>query len=95
MSYSLRQVGDRYASLAGWAVREILFLYSQFSMLSWHIKELQLYNTQGTFDMPLERPIPQPQFAGREINDTGFADELVGIAGMLIVLKNLKIRWRC
>jgi len=102
--FSLATIGvvlSRFQSLAGWSIWEVVFLYSLwvlghslFSLLFWHMDELEFYITQGTFDMFLIRPIsPFLQFVGREINYTGFADVLVGVTGMVIALHNLHLAW--
>jgi ABC-2 type transport system permease protein len=102
--FSLATIGvvlSRFQSLAGWTIWEIVFLYSLwvlghslFSLLFWHLDELEFYITQGTFDMFLIRPIsPLLQFVGREINYTGVADFLVGAVGMGIALGNLSVQW--
>lgn len=102
--FSLATIGvilSRFDSLAGWTIWEIVFLYSLwvlghslFSLLFWHMDELEYYITQGTFDMFLIRPIsPFLQFVGREINYTGVADILVGAAGLVISLGNLDVQF--
>lgn len=91
---------NQFHSLSGWTIWEIVFLYSIwvlahsiFSMLFWHMDDLEFYITQGTFDIFLLRPIsPFIQFIGRDINYMGFADILVGITGLSIALENLRIQ---
>ncbi len=102
--FSLATIGvvlSRFQSLAGWTIWEIVFLYSLwvlghslFSLLFWHLEDLEFYLIQGTFDMFLIRPIsPFLQLLAREINYTGFADLVVGISGMSIALNNLRLSW--
>jgi ABC-2 type transport system permease protein len=102
--FSLATIGvvlNQFHSLAGWTIWEIVFLYSLwmlghslFSLLFWHMDDLEFYLLQGTFDMFLVRPIsPFLQFVGREINYTGVADILVGIAGMAVAFGKLNIHW--
>lgn len=102
--FSLATIGvvlNQFQSLAGWTIWEIVFLYSLwilghslFSLLFWHMEDLEYYLIQGTFDMFLVRPIsPFLQFLGREINYTGVADVLVGVAGMAVALGRLNIHW--
>ena len=102
--FSLATIGvvlNQFQSLAGWSIWEIVFLYSLwmlghslFSLLFWHMEDLEFYLIQGTFDMFLVRPIsPFLQFLGREINYTGVADLLVGVAGMAVALGQLNIHW--
>lgn len=100
--FSLATIGvvlNRFQSLAGWSMWEIVFLYSLwilghsvFSLLFWHLDELEYFITQGTFDMFLIRPIsPFLQLLGREINYTGFADVVVGVSGLAISLTQLHL----
>ncbi len=103
-AFSLATIGvvlSRFQSLAGWTIWEIVFLYSLwvlghslFSLLFWHMEDLEYYIIEGTFDMFLVRPIsPFLQFLGREINYTGFADVMVGVVGMVVALANLHLTW--
>jgi ABC-2 type transport system permease protein len=102
--FSLATIGvvlSQFQSLAGWTIWEIVFLYSLwvlghslFSLLFWHMEDLEFYLVQGTFDMFLVRPIsPFLQFLGREINYVGFADMLVGVVGMSIAINELNMQW--
>jgi ABC-2 type transport system permease protein len=92
---------SRFQNLAGWTIWEIVFLYSLwvlghslFSLLFWHLEDLDYYIIQGTFDMFMIRPIdPFLHFLGSEINYTGFADMLVGAVGMVIAFNHLTIPW--
>lgn len=101
-AFSLATIGvvlSRFQSLAGWTIWEIVFLYSLwllghsfFSLLFWHLEDLEFYLIQGTFDMFLIRPIsPLLQFLGREVNYVGFADVIVGVVGMVLALTNLNL----
>jgi ABC-2 type transport system permease protein len=103
-AFSLATIGVvllQFQTLAGWTIWEIVFLYSLwvlghslFSLLFWHMEDLEFYLVQGSFDMFLVRPIsPFLQFLGREINYTGFADILVGVVGMSLALANLDLQW--
>src|SRR5512145_502129 len=73
---------SRFENLAGWTVWELVFLYclwllghSLYSLFFWHIRTLEDYLIQGTFDQYLLRPVsPFIQFLGREIQYYGFAD---------------------
>lgn len=102
--FSLATIGvvlNQFQSLASWSIWEIVFLYSLwmlghslFSLLFWHMEDLEYYLIQGSFDMFLVRPIsPFLQFLASEINYTGFADILFGAAGMAVSLGNLNIHW--
>jgi ABC-2 type transport system permease protein len=77
--FSLATIGvvlNQFQSLAGWTIWEIVFLYSLwmlghslFSLLFWHMDELEFFLIHGTFDMFLIRPIsPFLQFMGAQIN---------------------------
>jgi len=102
--FSLATIGvvlNQFHSLAGWTIWEIVFLYSLwvlghslFSLVFWHMEDLEYYMIEGTFDMFLVRPIaPFLQFLAREINYTGFADLLVGTVGMSVALSHLSLAW--
>jgi ABC-2 type transport system permease protein len=102
--FSLATIGvvlNQFQSLAGWTIWEIVFLYSLwmlghslFSLVLWHIEDLEYYLIEGRFDMFLVRPIsPFLQFLGSEINYMGFADVLVGAAGMTVALSRLSLEW--
>lgn len=104
-AFSLATIGvvlSRFPSLAGWTIWEIVFLYSlwvlghcMFSLLFWHLDELEFYIVEGTFDMFLIRPISAfLQFIGREINYVGIGDLIVGGVGMAVALANLHIQWQ-
>ena len=54
---------SRFADLNGWTIWEVVFLYSLwilghslFSLFMWHIRTLEDYLVQGTFDQFLLRP---------------------------------------
>jgi ABC-2 type transport system permease protein len=91
----------RFQSLAGWSIWEIVFLYglwvlghSLFSLLFWHFDDLELYITEGTFDQFLTRPLsPFVQFLGREVNYTGIADLIVGLATFSLAMRQLGLHW--
>lgn len=103
-AFSLATIGvvlNRFQNLAGWEIWEIVFLYSLwvlghslFSLLFWHIEDLEYYIIEGTFDMFLVRPLsPFLQLVGSEINYPGVADMLVGAVGMAIALNHLSLQW--
>lgn len=102
--FSLATIGvviARFQTLAGWTLWEIVFLYglwmlshSIFSLLLWHIEDLEYFLIQGTFDMFLIRPIsPFLQLLAHEINYPGIADVLVGVACLGISISNLHPQW--
>ena len=103
--FSLATIGvvlSQFQSLAGWTIWEIVFLYSLwvlghslFSLLFWHMDELEFYMIQGTFDMFLVRP-HQPFLAVRwraKSTTPAWRDLLVGVAGMSVALGSLDIHW--
>lgn len=102
-AFSLLTIGvvlGQFKAIAGWTLWEIVFLYclwllghSLYSMLFWHIDELEYYLIQGTFDMFLVRPLsPMLQFLGREINYVGFADILVAVSGLVLSTRTLGLQ---
>jgi ABC-2 type transport system permease protein len=102
--FSLATIGvilNQFQSLAGWTIWEIVFLYclwvlghSLYSLVFWHMADLEYYIIEGTFDMFLVRPIaPFLQFLAREINYTGFADMLVGVVGMGLAMSHVHLAW--
>lgn len=98
---SIGVILSRFENLSGWTIWEIVFLYSFwvlghsiFSLLFWHLEDLEFYLIEGTFDQFLIRPIsPFLQFLGREINYPGVADVIVGLAGMVLALQHLRPQW--
>ena len=86
---------DRAVAYLGLDTLSALVLgHSLFSLLFWHLEDLEFYIIQGTFDMFMIRPLnPFLQFLGSEINYTGFADMLVGGVGMAIAFNHLSIPW--
>jgi ABC-2 type transport system permease protein len=102
--FSLATIGVvlyQFQSLAGWTIWQIVFLYSLwmlghslFSLVLWHIEDLEYYLIDGSFDKFLVRPIsPFLQFLGSEINYTGAADMVVGVVGMAAALSKLDLHW--
>jgi ABC-2 type transport system permease protein len=92
---------SRFEHLGGWTVWELVFLYclwllghSLYSLFFWHIRTLEDYLVQGTFDQYLLRPVsPLVQFLGREIQYYGFADIVFGVAGLSLAYANLDLQW--
>jgi ABC-2 type transport system permease protein len=92
---------SRFENLAGWTVWELVFLYclwllghSLYSLFFWHIRTLEDYLIQGTFDQYLLRPVsPFIQFLGREIQYYGFADVVFGVGGLALAFTNLQLEW--
>ncbi|WP_144936207.1 ABC transporter permease [Paenibacillus sp. 32O-W] len=92
---------NRFTSLNGWSVWEMVFLYSMFvlghsiySLLFWHFNQMDDYIIRGTFDQFLIRPVsPFVQFIGREIQYIGFGDLIVGVASFAIAYAHLGLHW--
>lgn len=91
----------RFSDLNGWTVWEVVFLYSLwilghslFSMFMWHMRTLEDYLMQGTFDQFLLRPAsPFVMFVGREVQYLGIADFAIGVGGMTLAYGNLNLHW--
>jgi ABC-2 type transport system permease protein len=92
---------SRFRHLNGWSLWEMVFLYclwilghSLFSLFFWHIRTLEDYLVQGTFDQFLMRPAsPFVMFLGREVQYLGIADATFGIAGLSLAYRNLELQW--
>jgi ABC-2 type transport system permease protein len=92
---------SRFDHLNGWILWEIVFLYSLwilghsiYSLLFWHIADLEDYIIDGTFDQFMVRPVSVfLQFIAREVNYVGVADMVVGIAGISLAVTNLGLTW--
>jgi ABC-2 type transport system permease protein len=90
---------SRFDHLNGWLLWEIVFLYSLwilghsiYSLLFWHVSDLEDYIIDGTFDQFMVRPVSIfLQFIAREVNYVGVADIVVGIAGMSLSFANLNL----
>lgn len=91
----------RFDHLNGWTVWDLVFLYclwmlghSIYSLFFWHVRTLEDYLIQGTFDQYLLRPVsPFLQFLGREIQYYGIGDVLFGLGGLLLVFGNVQLAW--
>lgn len=92
---------SRFADLNGWTIWEVVFLYSLwilghslFSLFMWHIRTLEDYLVQGTFDQFLLRPASAfVLFIGREVQYLGIADFAIGVSGMVLAYSNLRLTW--
>ncbi|HEX5943712.1 MAG TPA: ABC-2 family transporter protein, partial [Anaerolineales bacterium] len=92
---------SRFRHLNGWTLWEMVFLYclwilghSLFSLFFWHIRTLEDFLVQGTFDQFLIRPAsPFVLFLGREVQYLGIADATFGIAGLSLAFANLDLQW--
>lgn len=91
----------RFRHLNGWMLWEIVFLYclwllghSLYSLFFWHIRALEDYLVEGTFDQFLMRPAsPFILFLGREVQYLGVADMTFAIAGLSLAYQNLNLQW--
>ncbi len=91
----------QFRNLAGWTIWEIVFMYcfwvlahSIFSLLFWHLEDLEYYIIEGSFDKFMIRPIsPFLHFVGSEVNYMGVADMLVGVLGTAIAMSRLQLHW--
>lgn len=92
---------SRFQHLNGWTLWEMVFLYclwilghSIYSLFFWHIRTLEDFLVQGTFDQFLMRPAsPFVMFLGREVQYMGVADATFGIAGLSLAYRNLQLQW--
>lgn len=92
---------SRFRHLNGWTLWEMVFLYclwmlghSVYSFFFWHIRALEEYLVEGTFDQFLIRPAsPFVLFLGREIQYLGIADAAFGITGVSLAYANLDLQW--
>ncbi len=92
---------SRFTNINGWTLWQIVFLYclwllshSIYSLFFFHIRALEEYLIQGTFDQFLLRPASAfVLFIGREIQYVGVADMTFGAAGLALAYTNLTLRW--
>ena len=92
---------SRFRHLNGWTLWEMVFLYclwilghSVYSLFFWHIRALEDYLVEGTFDQFLLRPAsPFVLFLGREVQYLGVADAAFGITGFSLAYTNLDLQW--
>lgn len=92
---------SRFRHLNGWTLWEMVFLYclwilghSLFSFFFWHIRTLEDFLVQGTFDQFLIRPAsPFVLFLGHEVQYLGIADATFGITGLSLAYSNLGLHW--
>lgn len=89
----------RFYDLAGWTVWEIVFMYglwmtgnSIYSLLFFHITELEDYLVRGAFDVFLVRPLsPFLMLLTVEVNINGIADVIFGVASLWLSMANLHL----
>ena len=93
---------SRFKNLNGWTLWEMVFLYclwilghSLFSFFFWHIRTLEDFLVQGTFDQFLMRPAsPFVMFLAREVQYLGIADVIFGVSGLSLAYRNLGLHWQ-
>jgi ABC-2 type transport system permease protein len=92
---------SRFRHLNGWTLWEMVFLYclwllghSLYSFFFWHIRALEDYLVEGTFDQFLMRPAsPFVLFLGREVQYFGVADLMFAVSGLSLAYRNLNLHW--
>lgn len=92
---------SRFTHLKSWTLWEVVFLYclwllghSLYSLFFWHIRYLEDYLVQGTFDQFLVRPAsPFVLFLGREVQYLGVADATFAVTGLILSYTNLSLQW--
>lgn len=92
---------SRFQHLNGWSLWEMVFLYclwllghSFYSFFFWHIRALEDYLVEGTFDQFLMRPAsPFIMFLGREVQYLGVADLTFSLLGLSLAYQNLNLQW--
>ena len=92
---------SRFRHLNGWSLWEMVFLYclwllghSFYSFFFWHIRALEDYLVEGTFDQFLLRPAsPFIMFLGREVQYLGIADLTFSVLGLSLAYQNLALQW--
>ncbi|HMD81457.1 MAG TPA: ABC-2 family transporter protein [Anaerolineales bacterium] len=92
---------NRFRHLNGWTLWEMVFLYclwllghSFYSFFFWHIRALEDYLVEGTFDQFLMRPAsPFIMFLGREVQYLGVADLTFSTLGLSLAYQNLNLQW--
>jgi len=91
----------RFTNINGWTLWQMVFLYclwmlghSIFSLFFFHIRTLEDYLVQGTFDQFLIRPVSAfILFLGREVQYIGIADLGFGVVGIALAYSNLGLHW--
>lgn len=92
---------NSFRHLNGWTLWEMVFLYclwllghSFYSFFFWHIRALEDYLVEGTFDQFLMRPAsPFIMFLGREVQYLGVADLTFSTLGLSLAYQNLNLQW--
>jgi ABC-2 type transport system permease protein len=89
----------RFFDLAGWTIWEIVFLYgiwmtgnSIYSLLFFHITDLEDYLIEGRFDLFLIRPLsPFLMLLTVDVNFNGVADVVFGVAALGLAMAHLRL----
>jgi ABC-2 type transport system permease protein len=92
---------SRFSHINGWTMWEMVFLYclwllghSLYSFFFWHIRALEEYLVEGTFDQFLLRPAsPFIMFLAREVQYIGIADLTFAALGLSLAYRNLDLQW--
>jgi len=92
---------SRFTNLNNWTLWELVFLYclwmlghSLYSLFFSHIRQLEDYLIEGTFDQFLLRPTsPLIQILGREFQSLSIADMLIGLTGISLAYNQLGLHW--
>ncbi len=90
-----------FHDLAGWTIWEIVFLYglwmtgsSLYSLLFFHLIDLEEYLVKGSFDTFLLRPLsPFLMLLTVDVNINGIADVIFGLASLSLAMANLKLQF--
>lgn len=91
----------RFTDLAGWTIWQIVFLFgvwmtgnSLYSLLFYHLADLEEYIVDGAFDRFLVRPIsPLIQILTVDVNINGIGDVLFGAACLASAMLNLNLHF--
>ncbi len=91
----------RFVDLAGWNIWEIVFLYgfwmagnSIYSLLFFHVIDLEDFIVEGTFDRFLIRPLsPLLQLLTVRVDYNGIGDSVFGIAALSLAASHLSLRF--
>lgn len=90
----------RFTDLASWTIWEVVFLYgfwmtgnSLYSLLFFHLMDMDEYIIEGYFDRFLLRPLsPFLQMLTVDVNLMGVADVVFGVACLGLAMTNLHLQ---
>ena len=75
-------------------IEEMIIVSLVCVVFLWHMRTLEDYLVQGTFDQFLLRPVsPFVMFLGREVQYLGVADFAIGAGGSSLAYVNLGLQW--